>query len=266
MSESVAADSSLRSFRRDRDFWNNRAREHGYKACGYLTSYQRWEEMLRQDTFIKRIGITKGMKILDIGSGNGSWCRWLASKGGCVTGIDISEGMVQLAAGNNSESIDYRCLPIEDADFPQDYFDLIISITVLQHITDSQRLLKAISNIKRMLKPGARFVAMEFSPVTKRENIYDTDHMLYHTVGEWEDIFFSCGFPTVSKIGVRFISHRVYHRFHRFINNERHLYIARAFERPLMRASIFIDKFLQHIPVRLVQDLSDFHLFILAKA
>lgn len=43
----------------------------------------------------------KGSKLLDIGCGTGHWSAYFARKGFDVTGVDISERMVQVARGKD---------------------------------------------------------------------------------------------------------------------------------------------------------------------
>jgi SAM-dependent methyltransferase len=86
---------------------------------------------------------------LEIGSGIGRWSK-IVSKKNFVTGVDVSRYMVQEAKKSIKNK---KCFfVVGDAShlpFKDNAFDFVISITVLQHILDQSRLLKAISEISR---------------------------------------------------------------------------------------------------------------------
>src|SRR6185295_8147764 len=48
-----------------------------------------------------------GKRALDVGCGSGRWCRWLATRGARVTGIDPTIGMLE-AARRLSPGIDFQ--------------------------------------------------------------------------------------------------------------------------------------------------------------
>jgi len=63
-----------------------------------------------------------GKKLLEIGCGSGHWSSFFAERGFSVTGIDISEAMLQIAKGKNIpnavfQSGDAHSLPFDDNSF-----------------------------------------------------------------------------------------------------------------------------------------------------
>ena len=88
-------------------------------------------------------------RVLDLGCGYGWHCIYAAEHGAeSVTGIDISEKMLETAGEKNShEKIRYRRCAMEDLDFPKESFDVVIDAfgawtedTLPQHSTSLKHL------------------------------------------------------------------------------------------------------------------------------
>lgn len=105
--------------------------------------------------------ITEGMKILELGCGNGR--LWIENKAKLPADCeiilsDISEGMIRDVRREQSlqddrfsfEAFDCHAIPYEDASF-----DLVIANHVLFYCKDVDRV---CSEVGRVLKPGGRFV------------------------------------------------------------------------------------------------------------
>lgn len=101
------------------------------------------------------VGVRPGTKCLDVGCGSGnSYAPGLVARGAEWTGVDVSENAVAAA---RASGLDARV--IEDAaelPFPDESFDLVVCIEVLEHLFSPDR---AAAEIWRVLKPGGRLVA-----------------------------------------------------------------------------------------------------------
>jgi len=93
-----------------------------------------------------------GKKILEVGSGPGGNLYEISShQPGELHGVDISENMVRVASKNLQNKgatitkIDGTHIP-----YPDRYFDIIITSTVLQHNTDEAMLKQLIAEICRV--------------------------------------------------------------------------------------------------------------------
>ncbi|KAL6061660.1 Phthiotriol/phenolphthiotriol dimycocerosates methyltransferase [Balamuthia mandrillaris] len=80
----------------------------------------------------------QGKRVLDLGCGFGWHCRYAAEQGAAsVLGIDLSERMLAKAVEKteaSKEIIRYQRLAIEDMDFPEASFDVVISSLALHYV------------------------------------------------------------------------------------------------------------------------------------
>ena len=101
-----------------------------------------------------------GLRVLDYGCGNGYVLQQFARHGAEVHGVDLTARAVELSRarfavrgleGTFTQG-DGRTIP-----YPDDSFDIVTSMGVLHHIPDPRPVL---AEIRRVLKPGGRFVLM----------------------------------------------------------------------------------------------------------
>jgi ubiquinone/menaquinone biosynthesis C-methylase UbiE len=111
-----------------------------------------------RDSLFPVLNSFQGIFVLEIGCGVGRWTQKMAASNS-VIGVDISKSMLKLAkgrsCGNDCSFIvaDASYLPFKDGTF-----DLVFSVTVLQHILDGKRHLKAISEVSRVSGSKILFV------------------------------------------------------------------------------------------------------------
>lgn len=102
--------------------------------------------------------VQPGMRILDVGCGEGILSIMMARKGANVTGVDCSvpnvENAVRIAAalGPFDGTLSFRTGDAERLPFPDDSFDYVVSNHVLEHLSDFGR---GLSEIHRVTKKGA---------------------------------------------------------------------------------------------------------------
>jgi len=101
------------------------------------------------------VGGLAGKRALDVGCGGGILAEAMAAKGAEVTGIDLAEKPLKVAALHAMETgsrVDYRLVAAEAmADEMPGAFDLVTCMEMLEHVPDPASVVKACS---RLAKPG----------------------------------------------------------------------------------------------------------------
>jgi ubiquinone/menaquinone biosynthesis C-methylase UbiE len=105
--------------------------------------------------------------VLDIGCGTGTLAIAIKPRVGAgeVHGIDASLEMIQVAKEKSAKAgsaIDFRVALIEAIPFPDASFDLMTSSLMLHHLPDDLKA-KGFLEVRRVLKPGGRFMAVDFA-------------------------------------------------------------------------------------------------------
>ena len=112
------------------DYWTKRA--PGFKS---LRREELQSEKMRQwqEEICRHLPVEKPLKILDIGCGAGFFSILLAAKDYDVTGIDLTESMIEEAAALAAEEKSNARFQVMDAEklaFPDKTFDVIVSRNV----------------------------------------------------------------------------------------------------------------------------------------
>jgi 2-polyprenyl-3-methyl-5-hydroxy-6-metoxy-1,4-benzoquinol methylase len=99
-------------------------------------------------------------RVLDIGCGIGNHTLLLGKACGHITGIDTNPDFIAEArwfsrqlGGRVNADFDHR--PLEEIAYPDNTFDYVFSICVLEHIPDHESILR---EALRILKPGGRMI------------------------------------------------------------------------------------------------------------
>ena len=122
---------------------------------------------------MKKAGDISGKRCLDVGTGTGEIAFHVARTAGAgstVVGVDITPKLLEMAEKKEKEmdlpvKIDWRVGDALDLDFEDGSFDLVTSGYMLRNVTD---ILKAVSEMHRVLAPGGKVVVAELSKPKNR--------------------------------------------------------------------------------------------------
>ncbi len=106
----------------------------------------------------------QGRAVLDLGCGYGWHCRYAAEQGAAsVLGIDQSRKMIAAAQRKNAAAgIEYRVCGLQEFDYPEESYDLVISNLVLHYIENLDEIYQKIA---RTLKSGGHLLLNIEHPV-----------------------------------------------------------------------------------------------------
>src|SRR5262245_15490424 len=95
---------------------------------------------LLDDWMLESVGDVRRKDVVDLGCGEGRFCRMLAERGARVTGIDLSEPMIAAAHEKRVAGEDYRSDDMEKLDgVPDASYDLAVSYVSLVDVHDLNR-------------------------------------------------------------------------------------------------------------------------------
>jgi 2-polyprenyl-3-methyl-5-hydroxy-6-metoxy-1,4-benzoquinol methylase len=145
-------------------FWIQRCQEGEPNREGML---DRW--------MLATLGGVAGMRIVDLGCGEGRFCRMLSRQGASyVLGIDLCERLIKEAIAQKTSSAEhYQIGNAETLNSVEDQsFDIAVSYVSLVDIADLDAV---IASSYRVLQPGGRFVVCNLAPMATAQNARITD-------------------------------------------------------------------------------------------
>ncbi len=163
-------------------------------------------KILEFGALMENADISGDERVLDIGCGDGLHTLLIGRSVGHITGIDVNADFVATARSyaekmGSRVQADFLAEPLEKIQFPDDHFDLIFSICVIEHIDNYRQVLEECF---RILKPGGRIL---FTADTL-ENISDAalvqkhrrDHHVvqYFRSGTISDLLTGIGFRVLT--------------------------------------------------------------------
>jgi len=150
-----------------KEFWAQRAKAHKTDSTATLG------EVALRKLEIKALmrHLKSGMKVLDVGCGNGfstvEFARKFESE---FIGVDYSEEMIKYALENKKNNkgrlqgkVSFKVGNVLGLTFDDESFDYVITERCLQNLPEWELQKKAIAEILRVLRPGGTFLMLECS-------------------------------------------------------------------------------------------------------
>lgn len=158
---------------------------------------KRYEQILDQFEHLK-----KTKNLLDVGTGSAFFAEIAIKKGWYVYGTELTDETIQAA---QKKGINMSKGQLEDVEFDSDFFDLVICIEVIEHISYPVPFVKEIQRVLR--KGGAAYVSTpNFDSYLRRKlkGQYDVigypNHLSYFTAKTLKSIFAKNGFNKKSLV------------------------------------------------------------------
>jgi SAM-dependent methyltransferase len=200
-------------FYRPNVYWEERARRFAGEgdglaavcAYGMPGFYNRAIHFTQRMALAPWLRVEPGMRVLDVGCGVGRWSRLLAARGAVVTGVDLSPTMIGEASRRAAAAgLAGRCRFLVQDSSSLDLgakFDLVLGVTMLQHILDPQALRAAVERIARHVAPMGRIVLLEAAP-TSFANQCDSTVFKARQRDVYLKLFADCGLELRGVTGV----------------------------------------------------------------
>jgi SAM-dependent methyltransferase len=118
------------------------------------------------DALVQRIGISKGLEVLDLGCGDGTTALPAAERGADVLGVDIARNLVE-AGNRRAAEVGLTNITFREGDatnleeIPDSSFDLVVSIFGAMF---APRPFDVAREMVRVTKPGGRIVMGNWIP------------------------------------------------------------------------------------------------------
>lgn len=144
----------------ERSHFESVAAEHGeiYWAERTAAGQRRREIRSALLAAAATLGGNHGRRMLEIGSGTGTYTRALARQtAATVVGVDVTPVLVARARVRAPGNVRLASADVEALPFPASTFDAVVGNAVLHHL----RLERAVPELLRVLKAGGRFCFAE---------------------------------------------------------------------------------------------------------
>lgn len=177
-------------------------KEYAAQARDYDRTWSFYIEATTQET-LKRLPVSAGTSVLDVGCGTGELLRRLRAKypQAALAGLDPVEEMLAIARGKLAGSEDLRIGYADALPWPAASFDIVVSCNMFHYITHP---VEALREMGRVLRPGGVLVMTDWCDdylACRLCNLYLrlTNRAFYRTYrqAECRDLFHAAGYGDV---------------------------------------------------------------------
>lgn len=157
-------------------------------------------------SFVERLGLQAGQRVLDVGCGIGGGDIYMAEEFGVeVLGVDLSTNMIDLALERSSgltSLVQYRVCDVTTTPFPAGSFDVIYSRDCILHIQDKAALFESFFT---WLRPGGQLLITDYCTSPDETSSEYREYVAqrgYHllSVEEYGEVIRGAGFSHVEAV------------------------------------------------------------------
>lgn len=171
---------------------------------GYVTYDLRYCKSLLKD--ISKLIIEKG-KILDVGCGEGRFIKIAQDNGWQVYGQEISDEVANSI--KNKYNLNVKAGNLKELNYPDNYFDVILMLNVIEHLTDPLEYLREIYRI--MKNNGIIYIGTPNTILLKKYLELDIpEHIYYLTIKSIKMMLEKIGFKIIKLTTINKQDTRVY--------------------------------------------------------
>ena len=110
-----------------------------------------------------------GKKMLDVGCGSARYVDWFLERGFDYTGIDVSEGLVQVAQNRNSGVV-FRQMSYHKLDFDDETFDMLWVCCSLE-FCPKEHIDTVLRELHRVLRVGGKILVISPQSTSSYETV-----------------------------------------------------------------------------------------------
>ena len=115
----------------------------------YKRAEGKYADALEKELFKRLVQPQKRQSLLEVGCGTGHNLEFFSELGLDITGIDLSEPMLQIAARRLGSSVSLSSGKADELKFDDSSFDIVALITLLEFIPDPAGALKEAARVAR---------------------------------------------------------------------------------------------------------------------
>ncbi len=134
--------------------WNKSAKWYNE----LLSNEGTYQKDLILPNLLRLVSPKPGEKILDLGCGQGFFCREFDKSGAKITGVDNSSKLIEIAKKNSSKSVNYFVGSADNLTFIKETFDKIILVLSLQNMEKADLVIKECA--KKIKKGGSMYLVL----------------------------------------------------------------------------------------------------------
>lgn len=179
----------------NKKFWNNKVRKCGHTGWtdNFIYAYDQQARLIAIEKILNSLNFKKEVA-LDFGTGSGDFANLLSKYFKKVVAFDSSDAVIKVAKQRYKKAKNIRFFHennIEKIGISNSTVDIILSVTVLDHIMSDSELVKVLKHLREILRENGIIIALEYALDYKKSK---TAHQRFMKLEEWRSRFLNCGF------------------------------------------------------------------------